>query len=572
MAEQFQISQVVSRLLINRGINNKHLIESFINPVMDKMHPPTKMKDIEAAVYMIKDKIREKKKIRIVGDYDVDGVISTYILYQSLIKCGAYVDYAIPHRMKDGYGINKDIIHQSKQDGVDTIITCDNGISAIEPIQYAKELGLTVIVTDHHDIPFVEEEEGKRQFIRSAADAIINPKQKECTYPFKQLCGAGVVFKLIQYLYQSMGIKEEETYPLLEFVGIATVCDVVDLIDENRIFVKQGLAMMNQTENKGLRALIKETGLEDKVISTYHLGFIIGPCINASGRLDSARKGVELLLSETKEKAQELAKELYELNQERKEMTQEGVEKAIEKIEKTEIKKDKVFVIYLSELHESLAGIVAGRIKEIYHVPTIVLTDSEEGIKGSGRSIDGYNMFEELLKCKHLLSKFGGHPMAAGLSLQVENMEPLRQTLNKLTELTEEDRIPKITLDMQLPLDSINYDFIQDVHTLEPFGKGNPKPLFGEKKIKVVRGMILGQKKNVLKLKLRSPRDQFFDGIYFGSIEEFEKVIVEKYGVSELEKLYQGSNNNIYLDLVFYPGINQYNGNISIQLFIEDFR
>lgn len=572
MSQKFGISEIICKLLVNRDIIEDDLINSFVNSDFQNLHNPRNMKDIQKAVEIIKSKIKSKKKIRIIGDYDVDGVISSYVLYQALKKCGADIDYEIPDRIKDGYGININIIEKSKKEGIDTIITCDNGISAIEPIKYAKELDMTVIVTDHHDIPFIEDEEGNRTFIRSEADAIVNPKQKECEYKFKSLCGAGVAFKLIQVLFEEMEINKEECYKLIEFVAIATVCDVVDLLDENRIFVKYGLEMINNTNNIGLKALIKETGIENKKISAYYLGFIIGPCINASGRLDNAKKGLKLLITDNIEEANMLAKELFELNQERKDMTLRGVEKAIELVETTHIKKDKIFVIYIPDVHESLAGIVAGRIRERYNAPTIILTQSEDGAKGSGRSIESYNMFEELLKCKDLLSKFGGHPMAAGLSLEVDNVEPLRKRLNEITELTEEDLIPKINLDMQLPLDYINYNLIYDLEKLEPFGKGNNKPLFGEKNIKVLKGNVLGQNKNVLKLKLLSKNGNYIDGIYFGDIEEFEKIVIEKYGVDELEKLYQGSNNDIHLDMAFNPGINQYMGNTSIQLIIENFR
>lgn len=572
MSEKFNISPLICKLLVNRSITEERLISSFIDSNLDHLHDPKKMKDVVKAASILKAKIETHKRIRIIGDYDVDGVISTYILFMALSKCGADVDYDIPDRIKDGYGINRSIIERSKSEGIDTIITCDNGISAIEPIQYAKDLGLTVIVTDHHDIPFIEDEESKRTFISSCADAIINPKQEECDYEFKSLCGAGVAFKLIQVLYEKMKIPMEESFRLIEFVAIATVCDVVDLIDENRIFVKQGLEAIKTTNNLGLMALMKESGIESKSISVYHLGFIIGPCINASGRLDNAKKGLRLLIAEDREEVDSLAKELYELNQDRKDMTIKGVEKAIEIIEGTDIKNHKVFVIYMPEVHESLAGIIAGRIKEQYHVPTIVLTKSEEGIKGSGRSIDCYNMFEELLKCKDLLRKFGGHPMAAGLSLDEDQVENLREKLNQVTDLTEEDLIPTINLDMGLEIDRIDYELIEDIERLSPFGKGNNKPLFGDKNIRVIKGHILGQNRNVLKLKLLSKQGKYMDGIYFGDIKAFEELITTRFGSDELERLYQGSNTNIVIDIAFYPTINTYMERSNIQLTIEDFR
>ncbi len=572
ISKKYGISELITRLMINRNIVEDDMIKNYINPNYSNFHDPYEMKDIEKAAKILKEKIQLKEKIRIIGDYDVDGVISVYILYTALKKCGANVDYEIPDRIKDGYGINKKIILEAKNDEVDTLLTCDNGISAIEQIKYAKELGMTVIVTDHHDIPFVEDEKGDRIFISSEADSIINPKQIECGYKFDKICGAGVAFKLIEVLYEKMKISKEELYRLIEFVAIATVCDVVDLIDENRIFVKNGLKMINNTTNLGLKYLMKETKMDGKEISTYHLGFVIGPCINASGRLDSAKKGLKLLLSQDEEEALNLAKELVELNDERKSMTSEGVEKAIEIIEGSTMKDDKVFVIYIPQVHESLAGIIAGRIREKYNVPTIILTKAEEGVKGSGRSIEEYNMFEELLTCKDLLNKFGGHPMAAGLSLNENNIDLLREGLNRNTKLTEEELIPKITIDLPLVLENINYDMINDLELLEPFGKGNSKPLFGAKNVNAVKAMVLGQNKNVLKIKLKTTSGRVIDSIYFGDIEEFEQYITKKYNYEELQKLYGGEFNSVNLDLVFYPSINEYNGNISIQIVIQNYR
>lgn len=569
---KYGVSELISKLIINRDITEDNMIKNYINPSIERLHDASEMKDIKKAVNILRDKIKSQSKIRIVGDYDVDGVISVYILYISLKKCGANVDYEIPDRIKDGYGINKDIILKANEEGVDTILTCDNGISAIDQVKYAKELGMTVIVTDHHDIPFVEDENGIRTFISSQADAIVNPKQIECKYEFDKICGAGVAFKLIQLLFNEMDIKKEESFKLIEFVAIATVCDVVDLIDENRIFVKNGLALINKTTNLGLKALINATNMSNKEISTYHLGFVIGPCINASGRLDSAKRGLRLLLSEDEEEAQILADELVKLNNERKDMTLEGVEKAIDIVESTNIKNDKVFLIYIPEVHESLAGIIAGRIREKYNVPTIILTKAEYGVKGSGRSIEEYNMFEELIKCKELLDKFGGHPMAAGLSLKEENIDKLREKLNKNTILTEEELIPKVTIDLALNLDYINYDMINDLEVLEPFGKGNSKPLFGARDICVTKAMVLGKNNNVLKLRLKTGLGKIIDGVYFGDINEFENTIINKYGNEELQKLYDGQYNSVNIDFIFYPSINEYNGVSNIQLIIQNYR
>lgn len=572
MAHKYGITELMSKLIINRDITDDFLIKSYIKPEFNMLHEPREMKDMNKAVEIIINKIKNKNKIRIIGDYDVDGVISVYILYCALKRCGADVDYEIPDRIKDGYGVNVGIIEKAKDEEIDTIITCDNGISAIDPIKTAKELGMTVIVTDHHDIPFVEDELGERTFIRSEADAILNPKQEECKYKFKSLCGAGVAFKLIQVLYEEFKISEEEAFYFIEFLAIATVCDVVDLVDENRVFVKKGLEKINKTTNLGLQELLIECEIQDKKIGVYHLGFIIGPCINASGRLDNAKKGVRLLLCEDEKEAVTLAKDLVKLNEERKSMTMNGVEDAIEIVENSNMKNNKVFVIYLPHIHESLAGIIAGRIREKYNVPTLILTKSENGAKGSGRSIEEYNMFEELVKCKDLLDKFGGHPMAAGFSLKEENIDEFRKRLNEKTTLNEDDLLRKVTIDTVLPLDKITYDLVNELERLEPFGKANSKPLFAEKDINVIKAMILGKNRNVLKMKLKTKAGKSIDGVYFGDIETFEEVIRDKYGNDQLIKLYDGSYNDVKLDMVFYPDINEYNGNVSLQVVVQNYR
>lgn len=571
MSEKYKISQLLCKLMVNRDIIDENIINSYINPVYKYLHSPKTMKDVVIAVDIIKRKIQENKKIRIIGDYDVDGIISVFILYTALKKCGANVDYEIPDRIKDGYGINENIVKVAYDEGVDTIITCDNGISAIDQIQYAKDLGLTVIVTDHHDVPFIEED-GVRTFLSSQADAIINPKQIECEYKFKSICGAGVAFKLMEALYEEIGMDKEECYKLIEFVAIATVCDVVDLIDENRIFVKNGLEMLNNSKNIGINALKKACGLEDKEITAYHLGFVIGPCLNASGRLDSAKKGLELLLMEDDEEAKNLAQEIVDLNDARKNMTKEGVDRAINIIDITDINNDNILVVYIPDIHESLAGIVAGRVKEKYNKPTIILTKSEEGVKGSARSIEEYNMFEGLLACKELLDKFGGHPMAAGLSLQEDKVDELRIALNNKCELTDEDLTRKIMIDSSLPLEYLNLHLIEELNVLEPFGKGNSKPVFGVRDAKITKAMLLGKDKNVLKLKLLTNNNITIDAMIFNDLENFESKIIEKYGNEELDNLYNKSNNNIPMDFTFYPSINEWNGNKSIQIVVNGIR
>ena len=571
MSEKYKISQLLCKLMVNRDIIDENIINSYINPVYKYLHSPKTMKDVVIAVDIIKRKIQENKKIRIIGDYDVDGIISVFILYTALKKCGANVDYEIPDRIKDGYGINENIVKVAYDEGVDTIITCDNGISAIDQIQYAKDLGLTVIVTDHHDVPFIEED-GVRTFLSSQADAIINPKQIECEYKFKSICGAGVAFKLMEALYEEIGMDKEECYKLIEFVAIATVCDVVDLIDENRIFVKNGLEMLNNSKNIGINALKKACGLEDKEITAYHLGFVIGPCLNASGRLDSAKKGLELLLMEDDEEAKNLAQEIVDLNDARKNMTKEGVDRAINIIDSTDINNDNILVVYIPDIHESLAGIVAGRVKEKYNKPTIILTKSEEGVKGSARSIEEYNMFEGLLACKELLDKFGGHPMAAGLSLQEDKVDELRIALNNKCELTDEDLTRKIMIDSSLPLEYLNLHLIEELNVLEPFGKGNSKPVFGVRDAKITKAMLLGKDKNVLKLKLLTNNNITIDAMIFNDLENFESKIIEKYGNEGLDNLYNKSNNNISMDFTFYPSINEWNGNKSIQIVVNGVR
>lgn len=571
VSKDLGISEIIAKILINRELIDHNDITNFLEPNLEKLHPPILMADLELGANIIKEKIENHKKIRIVGDYDVDGVISVYVLYTSLKALNAQVDYIIPDRVQDGYGINNDIIEQAKNDGIDTIITCDNGISAVEQISRAKQLGLTVIVTDHHDLSYIEED-GVKKYITPDADAVINPKRLDCHYPFKKLCGAGVAYKLIQYLNSLFNIKLEETHLLLEFVAIATVCDVVDLVDENRIIVKKGLELINSTKNIGLKSLIEESGIGEKSISVYHLGFVIGPTINASGRLDSAMIALDLLMCEDLEQAKNMAKNLRNINEERKSMTQEGIDNLIDTIENSSIKKDKILVIYDPDIHESIAGIIAGRIKERYHMPTIVLTKGLEGVKGSGRSIDEYNMFEELTKAKDLLNRFGGHPMAAGLSLDEANIDSLRILLNTLTTLTEDDMIPKIYIDMGLPIEYINYQLVEELQSLEPFGKGNPKPIFGEKSLKINRYSILGANQNVLKLNLKSKKGTLIEGMYFGDIEEFENKLIQKYGKLELEKLYNGIENNIQIDIVYSPNINQYMGNSKLQVIIQNYR
>ena len=570
-AKSLGISNIVDRLLVNRDIYKLEDAKSFLNSTTDKFEDYKKLLGMDKAIKIMKDSIENNEKILIVGDYDVDGVISSYVLYRGLSKFNANVSYVIPDRIKDGYGINENIIKNAHEDGADLIITCDNGISAISQIKMAKELGLKVIITDHHDVPFIEDEEGNRIFTVPEGDAVINPKQQECNYPFKKLCGAGVAYKFIEGMYEAFGINKNEANELLQYVAIATVCDVVDLIGENRIIVKEGLRLINKTENIGLRALFKETGLDNKEISVYALGFVIGPSINASGRLEQAEWALKMLLSKNEKEAEELAKKLNELNKERQELTREGLEKAIEIIEANKMNKEKVLVVYLEDTHESIAGIIAGRIREKYNLPVIVLTKAHEGAKGSGRSIEEYNMFEELIKCKDLLGKFGGHPMAAGMSIENENIDEFRRRLNIQTTLTDEDIIPKVSIDMPLRLKDINYNLIDEISLLEPYGKANPKPAFGIKNLNVIEARILGKDKNVLRMKL-SDGDLYIDGIYFGDIKGFEENVKLTYGEEEYGKVLNGYPNKVRVDIVCIPEINEFKGSKKVQLLIQNYR
>ena len=556
IGRKFGIDPVIARVIRNRERISEEEIEQYLHGKMNQIYSFQLMKGMEEALELLLEKIREKKKIRIIGDYDIDGVCSTYILLIGLKKAGAIVDIDIPDRIKDGYGISRELIDLAYQAGTDTIITCDNGISAIEQVAYAKSLGMTVIVTDHHEIPYEEQEDGSIKTILPPADAIVNPKQEGCPYPFKGICGAMVAYKLICGLYEKKGFPKEAQEEFIEFAAIATVGDVMDLQDENRIVVKDGLRRMKNTKNYGLKALIRVNHLEEAELTGYHIGFVLGPCINASGRLSTAKKALNLLLCTDEKKAQELAEELKALNDSRKEMTQKGVEQAEKLVETTELKNDRVLVIYLPDCHESLAGIIAGRIREKYNKPVIVLTKGKDGVKGSGRSIEAvYHMFKELVKCKDLLSKFGGHPMAAGLSLPEENIEAFREALNKNCTLTPEDMMEKILIDVPMPISYVTLPLIRQLSLLEPFGKGNNKPVFAEKNIKITQCRIFGKNKNVVKMKLYDGNGVCMDGVWFGDGEAFVNEIQEKERWS----------------IAYYPSINTYNGRESIEIIVQNY-
>jgi single-stranded-DNA-specific exonuclease recJ len=571
MAKKYGIDPLIARIIRNRDIMDEKEITEYLYGGKEALHNPHLLKDVDKAAEIIAEGIAEKKAMRIIGDYDIDGVNATYILLDGIRRCGGNVDAAIPDRMKDGYGINEHLIEQALSDGKELLITCDNGIAAINEINFAKEKGMTVVVTDHHEIPYRNAEQGK-EFLRSNADAIVNPKQADCPYPCKGICGAVVAWKLVQVLYERMDIPVEEADIFIENAGFATVGDVMDLTGENRILVKLGLKALEHTKNPGMKALIAKNKLSDKPLSAYHIGFVLGPCINASGRLDTAKRSLELLLERDEVKASALAGELVELNESRKYMTQQETQKALEQIEKEGREKDKVLVVYLPECHESLAGIIAGRIREAYQRPVFVLTKGEEGVKGSGRSIEAYSMFDKMTEVAELFTKYGGHPMAAGLSMREEDIDKLREQLNQKAELSEEDMAEVVRLDAVLPMSYFTVDTIRQLSVLEPCGKSNTKPVFADRNIRITRANIVGVNRNVLKLHLLDSRGNPVAGVYFGEVEKFLTFLSEKFGSEEVDAAMHGKENSIQFAAVYEPAVDTYSGRESVQAIIRRFR
>ena len=559
IAEKYQISPIIARLMRNRDVIGDEAIDFYLNGTVEDLYDGLLMKDMDRAVDILKEKIEEGKKIRVIGDYDIDGVNATYILQQGLAGLGADVDTDIPDRIKDGYGLNQMLIDRALEDDVDTIITCDNGIAAMNEIAYGKENGMTIVVTDHHEVPYLEENVEKK-YLLPPADAVVDPHRADCEYPFKGLCGAAVAYKLVEVLYRVSGKSEQEVEhlqeSLMENVAIATIGDVMDLVGENRVFVKKGLELLKTTKNEGLHALMQCTGVDTANLNTYHIGFVIGPCINAGGRLDTAKRALELLNASNRREAVTLAADLKELNDSRKEMTEEGVEEAVRQIESSSWKDDQVLVVYLPECHESIAGIIAGRIKERYYRPTFVLTKGETGVKGSGRSIEAYDMFAEMSRCRELFTKFGGHKLAAGLSLEEEKVEVFRKRINELADLTEEDLQMKVSIDMRLPFPYINEELIHELKILEPFGKGNGKPLFAESKLRVIQPRIFGKNRNVLKCRLEDQQGNQMEAVYFGEVEDC---------LQQMEK-------KQIMSFTYYPSINEYMGRRTIQLTIVNYQ
>ena len=571
IGKKYQISPRLACLIRNRDVIGEEAVDRYLNGTISDLYDGMLMKDMDKAIDILKEKILEDKKIRVIGDYDIDGVNATYILLEGLERLGADVDSDIPDRISDGYGLNRHLVERAYEAGVDTLITCDNGIAAADEIAYGKEMGMTVIVTDHHEVPF-DEQDGEKRYRIPPADAVMDPKQPDCLYPFKGLCGAAVAYKLMEALWESMGKDSADLDDLIENVAIATIGDVMDLDDENRIFVKEGLQMLRRTKNPGLKALIECTGIDKNSLNSYHIGFVLGPCINASGRLDTAKRALELLRAGTQKEADILAGDLKALNDSRKDMTEEAVKQAEEQVETTTISKDKVLVVYLPDCHESLAGIVAGRIRENYYKPVFVLTDAEEGVKGSGRSIDGYHMYEELNKCKELLTKFGGHRLAAGLSLPKENVGKFREMLNKNCTLTEEEKKEKVTIDMEMPFGCVTEGLVKELELLEPFGKGNTKPVFAARDVTLLGARILGKNRNVLKLQVQDVNGCRIEAMLFHHADDFLGKLEEQYGKTELEALLKGRGRQIRISMTYYPDINEYMGKKTPQIVVTHYR
>lgn len=558
------ISEVTARLLVNRGLDSKPKRDAYLHPSLENgLNPAPLLLHAKEAAALLYEKVREGKKIRIIGDYDVDGIISVYVLFQTLRQAGGSVDYRIPDRVKDGYGMNDAMVREAICDGVDTIVTCDNGIAALEPICHAKEAGLTVVLTDHHEIGTQKTEAGEQQVL-PAADVIVNPKQWGETTPQTEICGAVVAFKVMQCFAKLSKSPAKQMLRFLPYLAMATVCDVMELTGENRAIVILGLRAIQSCQEVGLRALIRENRLELEQLTAYHIGFVLGPCLNASGRLDTAKKGLELLLEECPAQAERLAAEVTQLNQTRKDMTARCVEQAVTLVEERQ-QLERVLVLFLPDCHESLAGIVAGRIRERYYRPTIVLTRAEGCVKGSGRSIEGYSMFEEISRCRELLTRFGGHPMAAGMSLPEEHVEAFREKLNALCTLTEEELTERLSIDVVLPFGLVTEQLIAELRLLEPFGKGNAKPMFAERKVRVLRAALLGRNANVLKLQLENSFGRRFSAVYFGDIPAFEETMTAAFGAEQLQRMFQGRENNVTFSMIYYPEKNVYAGNTELQ-------
>lgn len=581
IAARFGISEVTARLLVNRGLNTEGEMEAYLHPDLSQLHAAELLKDAEKTARILAQGIREGKRIRVIGDYDVDGVVSTYILTQTLTECGAAADFAIPERIRDGYGLSMRLVEEAAGQGIGTLLTCDNGIAAAEQTAYAKECGMTVLITDHHELPEV----------LPCADALVNPRQTDCAYPYKGLCGAAVAYKVAELIYEACGRKRECARKFIAFAAVATVCDVMELTGENRAIVSLGLSMLRNSEHPGIRALCEVNGIGREALNAYQLGFVLGPCINATGRLETAERGVRLLLAGSIEEAMPLAEELKGLNDIRKDMTAKGVQDAVRLVEgggrdmalpdaqasgmggelpgKRQEITDKVLVLLLENCHESLAGIIAGRLRERYNRPAIVLTRAKEGLKGSARSTERYSMFEKLTECRQFLTHYGGHPMAAGLSLPEENYLPLKNALNERCGLTEEDFTLKISVDAVLALSGLSLLLLEEFALLEPHGKGNEKPLFAERRLKVCRMTAIGKAHKMFRFLVEDAYGTQMDALYFGDGDALEEEMCARYGDGAVRELYCGRDAGVRMSAVYYPSVNEYRGTKKLQIVIQ---
>ena len=585
IAEQFHISPVLARLIRNRDVTDQEAIRKYLYGTVEDLYDPGLLKGMREAVSILQGKIREKKKIRVIGDYDADGVCSAYILKKGLRLCGAAVDTAIPHRMKDGYGLNAHLVEAAREDGIDTIVTCDNGIAAADQIRLARSYGMTVVVTDHHEVPYQETEAG-RQYLLPPANVVIDPKQPGCSYPWREICGAVVAFKLVQSMFSSYGLPglspsgsdpkmRTALDELLELAAFATVCDVMPLQDENRILVRRGLELMQNSANPGLRALMEVNGIlpdqNARVLSAFHIGFVLGPCLNASGRLDTAVRALSLLESPDRETAVPAAAFLKQLNDSRKEMTENYVKQAAALIEQSSLKDDRVLVVFLPKCHESIAGIIAGRLRERYYKPVFVLTRGEEEVKGSARSIETYHIYEEMTRCSHFFTRYGGHKMAAGLSMAEADIDAFRQTINENCRLTPEDMQERIHIDIPMPVSYVSEELVEELTKLEPYGNGNPKPVFAQKELRFLSARLLGKNRNVLRFRVQDERGSCWEMVYFGDCSAFEAHVTARYGNRCMIDLYEGQGPGYLLDVVYYPEIHTYQGNSGLQLVLLDY-
>ncbi len=572
ISKAYGINQVTARIMRNRGVETKEEIESYLKGDLDYLSDPALMKDADKAASLLEAAIANNELIAISSDFDNDGIFSGLLLKEAIIELGGRAAIFTPNRVMEGYGVNSRIVEEANANGASVLLTCDNGIAAFEAIDEAKKLGMTVIVTDHHEVPF-EEHDGKKTYLLPKADAIVDPKQKDCAYPFKSLCGTGVAYQLMTLLFRRMKRTMSRQEIFLQYTAIATVADVMELVGENRILVRKGLSYLNHTNHTGLRALMEVCGISPEQVRAYHIGFILGPCFNAAGRLDTIVHALALLESKEYDQALALAGELWAMNEERKELTRVGTERAVELIEHATWKDEHVYLVYIKDCHESVAGIIAGRLRERYYRPVLVFTDaSEEGqIKASGRSIDDYDMFTELSAFRNLFLRFGGHKMAAGLTMEKKNLEILRDGLNARCTLTQTQLMPLVMIDAAMPLGYISEEVIADLEKLEPFGRANEKPLFAQQHLSVLRLSRIGKNRNVVKMSVMGPEGIIMDALYFGDTDVFFDFLEEEYGRDNVAAALRGMRNTIDIGVTYYPQINEFQGKRSLQIVIQNY-